>query len=69
MTAGPPLNGIDAVFRELESLRRDVEALKRDNGRNMSMGNTFRIQVSGTGGTALLQAVRVADGLVTQLAP
>lgn len=65
----PAIDGFQALRRELADLRERVKALENQAGRSMAMGNSYRIQVSGTGVAALLQAVRTADGFVKQLAP
>lgn len=64
-----PVDGLEALVRELRDLRAEVEALKNMQGRNMSFGTTYRLQVVGTGAAAVLQAVRIADSNTVQIAP
>lgn len=68
---GPPINGFEALIREVESLRQRVRALENGNSRFISIGTSYRIQIrAGTSGVgAILDAVRPADGNTVQLAP
>jgi len=65
----PPLDGWDALERELTDLRRRLAALENRNGRSVAIGTSYRLQISGTGAGALLQAYRIADGNTVQVAP
>lgn len=65
----PSIDGWLALQRELADLRQRVRALENQQGRSMALGTNLRLQASGTGATALLQAVRTADGFVKQLLP
>lgn len=65
----PPIDGWDALIRELADLRRRVSALENRAGRSMAIGTGYRIQASGTGGAEVLQAYRIADGNTVQIAP
>lgn len=69
MATGLPIDAIDGLARVIEGLQRDIKALKNDQGRMMSMGNTYRIEVSGNGAAAQLLAVRTADNNTKILAP
>lgn len=64
-----PVDGIEALVREVQALRREVELLKKGQARMMSFGNTYRLQLVGTGAAAVLQAVRTADNNTVQIAP
>lgn len=64
-----PVDGIEALVREVQALRREVELLKKGQTRIVSFGNTYRIQIVGTGAAAIMQAVRTADNNTVQLAP
>lgn len=64
-----PVDGLEALVREVHALREEVEALKNEQGRQLSFGTTYRLQVVGTGAAAVLQAVRIADGNTVQIAP
>ena len=64
-----PIDGFEALVREVHNLRTEVEALKNEQGRSMSFGTSYRLQIVGTGAGAILQAVRIADGNTVQLAP
>jgi hypothetical protein len=64
-----PVDGFEGLVREVQDLRREVEALKIQLGRSVTFGTSYRIQVVGTGVGAILQAVRIADGNTVQLAP
>jgi len=64
-----PIDGIEALVREVINLRTEVEALKNEQGRSLSFGTSYRLQVVGTGVGAVVQAVRIADGNTVQIAP
>jgi len=64
-----PVDGFESLVREVRSLRAEVEALRNQQGRSMSFGTTYRLQVVGTGAGAVLQAVRIADNNTVQIAP
>lgn len=64
-----PVDGFEALVKELQSLRTRVEVLEKQNGRSISFGTSYRIQVVGTGAAAVLQAVRIADNNTVQIAP
>lgn len=64
-----PVDGFESLVREVRSLREEVETLKNQQGRSMSFGTSYRLQIVGTGAGAVLQAVRIADGNTVQIAP
>lgn len=64
-----PVDGIEALVKEVQELRREVDLLKQGQTRNVSFGTTYRIQAVGTGAAAVLQAVRTADNNTVQIAP
>lgn len=65
----PNINGIEALTREVLNLRNELALLKKNNPRSISLGTTYRIEIQGTGATATLHAIRIADGNDTQIAP
>ena len=64
-----PVDGLEALVRELVTLRAEVNTLKNGQARIVSFGTSYRLQVVGTGVGAVLQAVRIADGNTVQIAP
>lgn len=69
MAQGPSIDPLDTLLRRIVELERQVEILKIQNSRYVSFGTSYRIQVSGNGAAAVLQAVRTADGNTVQIAP
>jgi len=67
--SGPPIDGYEALIREVTSLRNRVRALENGSGRSIGIGTSYRIEVRGALAAAQLWAVRSADGNSTQLAP
>lgn len=67
--SGPPIDGLVTIMREVEQLRRDVQALKLAQSRTLPLGTSYRLEVRGSEGTASVWAVRSSDGSEKQLAP
>jgi hypothetical protein len=65
----PPIDGLEALARKLESMERRIAALELANSRTVPIGNSYRLEVQNTGGAATLHAIRSADGNDKLVAP
>ena len=67
--AGPPINGLTDIIRQLEDLSRRVATLESSRSRYQTFGSYYRIEIQGTDAGATMHAIRTADGNDKQIAP